>query len=31
MGKKAPATGVETKGEQVLITREEFDVFVVDM
>jgi hypothetical protein len=31
MGKKAPATGTEAEGEQVLITREEFDEFAVDM
>jgi hypothetical protein len=31
MGKKAPTTGAEAEGEQVLITREEFDEFAVDM
>jgi hypothetical protein len=29
MGKKASVTGTEAEGEQVLITREEFDEFAV--
>jgi hypothetical protein len=31
MGKKAPATETEAEGEQVLITREGFNEFAVDM